>query len=86
MTGNSGISEYGTESYLLARNNSAFQNRGYVYYTYSSFLGNKDLGWERSGSTNLGIDFGLFKNRIYGSIDLYSTKTSDVLLPRTLPT
>lgn len=86
MTGNSGISEYGTQSYLNSFSNSAFQDRGYTYYVYNPFLGNVDLGWERSAATNIGIDFGFFKNRLFGSIDLYNTKTTDILLPRTLPT
>ena len=86
MTGNSGISEYGTQSYLLPIANSAFQDRGYTYYIFNPFLGNKDLVWERSASWNLGIDFGLFSNRLFGSVDFYDTKTTDILLPRTLPT
>lgn len=86
MTGNSGISEYGTQSYLNALSNSAFQDRGYTYYVYSEFLGNVDLGWEKSASTNIGLDFGFFDNRLYGSLDFYNTKTTDILLPRTLPT
>lgn len=85
-TGNSGISEYGTQSYLVPMANSAFQDKGYTYYVFNPFLGNKDLGWERSASWNLGIDFGLFSNRLFGSIDFYDTKTTDILLPRTLPT
>jgi len=86
MTGNSGISEYGTQSYLNALTNSAFQDRGYTYYVYNPFLGNVDLGWEKSASTNIGLDFSLFDNRVMGSVDYYYTKTTDILLPRTLPT
>lgn len=86
MTGNSGISEYGTQSYLNSMSNSAFQDRGYTYYYYSPFLGNVNLGWEKSASTNIGIDFGFFSSRFFGSVDFYDTKTTDILLPRTLPT
>jgi len=53
---------------------------------YSAFLGNVNLGWEKSASTNIGVDFGFFDNRLFGSIDFYNTKTTDILLPRTLPT
>ncbi|WP_211316539.1 TonB-dependent receptor [Niabella yanshanensis] len=86
MTGNSGISEYGTQSYLNSLSNSAFQDYGYSYYVFNPFLGNVDLGWERSAATNIGLDFGFFSNRISGSVDFYNTKTTDLLLPRTLPT
>ncbi|GAB3018264.1 TonB-dependent receptor [Niabella terrae] len=86
MTGNSGISEYGTQSFLYAMANAAFQDQGYTYYVYNSFLGNVDLGWERSAATNIGLDFGFFDNRLTGSVDFYNTTTKDILLPRTLPT
>jgi TonB-linked SusC/RagA family outer membrane protein len=48
-------------------------------------LGNADLGWETTNSTNLGLDFTLLKNRIAGEIDLYSSSTKDVLVQRSLP-
>lgn len=49
-------------------------------------LVNKDLGWERTRTINLGIDFGFFNNRLSGSIDLYKSTTSDLLMQRSLPT
>ena len=48
-------------------------------------LPNKKLKWERTRAINLGIDFGLFKNRLNGSIDLYSNRTTDLILMRSLP-
>jgi TonB-linked SusC/RagA family outer membrane protein len=47
--------------------------------------GNADLGWEKSATVNLGLDFALFKSRIFGTIDAYKTKTSDILYLRTMP-
>ncbi len=41
---------------------------------------NPDLKWETTAQSNIGIDFGLFEERISGSIDLYSKKTTDLLL------
>ena len=43
-------------------------------------LANPDLQWEETSQLNLGLDFGLYSNRISGSIDLYSKKTTDLLL------
>lgn len=86
QTGNSGISEYGTQSGLLGYSNAAFQDQGFVYYAYNTLLGNENLGWERSAQWNLGMDMNLFSNRINLVVDLYDTKTTDILLPRTLPT
>ncbi|TYR38023.1 TonB-dependent receptor [Sphingobacterium phlebotomi] len=86
QTGNSGISPYGTQSGLTAFSNAGFQDQGFTYYTYNALIGNRDLGWERSASWNLGADLRLFSNRINLVVDLYNTKTTDILLPRTLPT
>jgi len=43
------------------------------------------LGWETTRVTNLGIDFGIFNNVLSGSIDMYTSKTEDVLLKRNIP-
>lgn len=48
-------------------------------------IANRSLGWEKSKETNLGVDFGFFKNRIAGSLDIYSRKTEDLILSRALP-
>lgn len=40
---------------------------------------NLDLKWESTATTNIGLDFGLFKNRITGSVDYYVKKTSDLI-------
>lgn len=40
---------------------------------------NKALRFERTATTNLGVDFSVLKNRISGSIDVYSRKSTDLL-------
>ena len=40
---------------------------------------NPDLKWESTATTNIGLDFGLFKNRLTGSVDYYVKKTSDLI-------
>lgn len=47
-------------------------------------LADPALGWETSKSFNFGLDFGFLKNRIQGSMDYYTTKTSDLLLNRAI--
>lgn len=61
-----------------------FGNTGIYAYRPGSLI-NKDLGWERSGTANIGLDFGVFKDRFTGSIDVYKTKTRDLLMRRSLP-
>jgi len=48
-------------------------------------LANEQLGWESTKSLSLGLDFGILKNRIQGSLDYYSANTSDLLLNRAIP-
>ena len=43
-------------------------------------LGNDDLKWETTTQTNLGLDFGLFHNSLYGSFEWYYKKTKDILV------
>ncbi|CAM3642478.1 TonB-dependent receptor [Mucilaginibacter galii] len=49
-------------------------------------LGNGNLIWESTTSANLGVDFSLVNSRINGTIDLYHSNVSDLLLNRALPT
>ncbi len=83
-TGNSAIGAYATKGGLV----SLF----YPYYTEitsgslpSSVMANKNLGWERTSQLNLGIDFAFFKNRISGVLDIYKSKTKDLLMNMTVP-
>lgn len=41
---------------------------------------NKLLSWEKTQQYNLGLDFDLLKGRINGSLDLYKSKTTDLIL------
>ena len=81
--GNQGIGRYSSLSRMTTL--------PYVYGSttaiglYPSSLGNVDLEWETTASYNIGVDFGFLKNRITGSIDAYTAKTSNVLVQRQLP-
>lgn len=46
---------------------------------------NPDLKWETTAQTNVGLDFGIFKGRLNGSIDLYYKKTKDLLFNVSIP-
>ncbi len=54
-------------------------------YLAGDGVGNPNLKWETTYSTNLGLDFQLFKNRLSGTIDAYLSKTRDLLMTRTVP-
>jgi iron complex outermembrane receptor protein len=41
--------------------------------------GNPDLKWEKTRSTNVGVDFSFAGGKIFGSVDYYDRNTSDIL-------
>ena len=45
-------------------------------------FGNPDLKWETSITTNVGLDFGLFRDRITGTVEYFIRKTEDALYDR----
>ncbi len=51
----------------------------------STVMYNNKLKWESKISRNLGFDFGLFKDRINGSVDIYNESTKDLILKMPLP-
>lgn len=48
-------------------------------------LENPDLTWETNETLNIGLDFGLWSNRVSGSIDVYRRSAKDLLAYTTLP-
>jgi TonB-linked SusC/RagA family outer membrane protein len=54
-------------------------------YTPST-LENKDLRWEKTAQLDIGIDIGLFNNRVSFTADYYEKKTNDMLLSVPTPT
>ena len=49
-----------------------------------SNYGNPDLKWETSTTTDGGVDFTIFNNRLTAIVDYFYKKTTDVLFERTL--
>ena len=47
--------------------------------------GNNDLTWEKSNQLDLGLEFGLFSDRIFGEIDVYNKITDGLLFRVPLP-
>ena len=46
---------------------------------------NKNLKWETSHEVNVGVDFGFFDGRLYGSLDVYHKRTVDLLWDYSVP-
>jgi TonB-linked SusC/RagA family outer membrane protein len=85
-TSNQAIRPYSTLGALSTRAyNFGTETTGYKTGYYVSTLPNTELGWEYSQTWNFGVDFSLFKGRLYGSIEYYVQKTNDLLLDVSLP-
>ncbi len=81
--GNSAINEYQTLG-LLSRVTYANNNLPVVGFQPGA-IPNPDLKWETTDKFNVGVDFGVFDQRISGTIDAYRENTHDLLLQRALP-
>lgn len=82
-SGNAAIDPYATLGGLSMSAYAFGTSAAYGYWP--SVIPNPTLTWETTATWNAGIDFGLLKNRISGSVDLYRSRTSDLLLPSLLP-
>lgn len=43
-------------------------------------IGNKNLKWETTTQTNIGLDFGFFGYKLFGNLDYYFKETTDILV------
>lgn len=85
VSGNYVIDVYGTQSGLSYNTRMGFGEIPAPMYLFNPTVGNPDLGWEKSATTNFGVDLSLFNNKISVTTDVYSTKTTDILYKRSLP-
>ena len=83
QVGNPSINPYQT----LGQLSTQTYNYGSTTTTglYPSAAPNPTLNWEYTATANVGVDFGFFRNRLSGSIDLYHSYTKDMIMPVTLP-
>jgi len=83
VVGNQGVAPYQTQG-LLTRTAYAWGSVAAFGYRPST-IGNPDLKWESSATANIGLDFSFLSGRIQGSLELYETNTTDLLLSDQLP-
>jgi TonB-linked SusC/RagA family outer membrane protein len=81
--GNSAIGAYQTLG-LLSRVTYANANSPVIGFQPGD-IPNPDLKWETTDKFNVGLDVGIFDQRISGTVDAYRENTHDLLLPRALP-
>ncbi|MDU1632866.1 MAG: SusC/RagA family TonB-linked outer membrane protein, partial [Bacteroides ovatus] len=62
------------------------ENSHYYYNFYNSkYVYNPDVRWETTITRNIGFDFGFFKERISGTVDVYWNTVKDLLVPSDIP-
>lgn len=64
----------------------ALVNGQWVQVINPSTNANPDLRWEKKEESNIGLDYGLWNNRVTGSLDLYRRVTRDLLMDYSVPT
>lgn len=93
-TGNAAVAPYSTIGRLqgiylpFGTNPSDFGiTTNEPYYTANQLqMASPNLGWEKTTQWNIGIDYGFLNNRINGSIELYTSKTKDLIMDMSIPT
>lgn len=86
VVGNDRVGDFSYISQLITSTNGyGFNNATPLLAVYQSNLGNVDLTWERTTSTDIGYELGLFRNRIEVMVDLYKRTTDNLLLNAQLP-
>jgi len=84
QTGNQNVQAFA----YLAKINSAIQypfgdnstSGGANTGAATTATANPNLRWEKNVQTNIGIDLGLFKNRVNVTVDIYTRKSQDLIL------
>ena len=88
VTGNAAISPYTTSGSVT----SVYANIPFGIGNQSNTVGakpnempNSSLGWEKTASLNIGLDFSVLNGRIGGSLEWYKSNTTDLLMNQSIP-
>lgn len=78
---NYGVSESGGQSYgtsydIIGNNGGGILQSGFK----RDQIGNNNIKWETTTQTNLGVDFSVLNQSLYGSFDWFYKKTTDILV------
>lgn len=86
VTGNNNFGSEYAASYLTSSERWIFPD-GNWYSTYVKAKSvNPDLKWEEKQEWNIGLDYSLFNNRLYGKFDIYRRKVEDMIYNTKAPT
>lgn len=86
ITGNQEFGNYnGIEYYYAAGNTINFETGEESILMKFAHNANPDLKWEENAELNIGLDFGIFNDKISGSIDYFQKTTYDLLGQYSVP-
>ncbi|MBN2744307.1 MAG: TonB-dependent receptor [Marinilabiliaceae bacterium] len=85
IAGNSAVNAYATQTSLDSRVTYMYLDGQDIPSNLQSNMGNPDLKWETTTAINLGLDFGVFNNRVSGSIEAFMSNTNDLLFYKRTP-
>lgn len=80
-----GINEYSSMASLI-NTTTTLGGQTVPSAKFTEYITNRNLTWEKTHDFNIGIDAAFLNNRIDLTLDLYKTKTTDVIIAQTLPT
>ncbi|MGI4875022.1 MAG: SusC/RagA family TonB-linked outer membrane protein [Janthinobacterium lividum] len=72
-------------SVSLSTITAQYQLGNQFYQTLRPNQYNPNITWETTTTYNIGLDYGFFKGRVYGSVDVYKRDTKDLLSNTNLP-
>ena len=80
VTGNQEFDSYTSIASMEAYDKNYYRGETIIGWSPNSYLApNSDVKWEKGKNWNVGIDFSLFNNHLFGSLNYYSRKQSDLL-------
>jgi TonB-linked outer membrane protein, SusC/RagA family len=85
ISGNAAVNPYSTLTTLSTTPVYYYIGGSDLAGNLPSSMGNSDLTWEKTAAYNVGLDFGVFDNRISGTVDYFISKTSDLLYRKSAP-
>lgn len=84
MTGNSEIDPY--KSLAIVDAGTILLDNNRAPYSFVNTIANPDLKWEKTAQFDVGVELGLWQNRLNFDVSYYRKKTTDLLLDAPLPT
>jgi TonB-linked SusC/RagA family outer membrane protein len=92
VVGNAAVSRYSTKGSIFSALYPYGEDLERFYFVNDlmatssrNTLPNLQLGWEKTAQYNLGLDFSILKNRITGTLEFYTSRTTDLLLNSNIP-